>query len=349
MNPRRLVRLLFPAVAFLGVAFVPLRAVGETHDRSSLPAARAVPTLDAQLVWIAPGTFTMGSPETEAGHRPDETPQTQVTLTKGFWLAALEVTHGQWKKIMHTDVREQARLGLESDEKFLIGRKEKIPVRDFFDWKKGDDPGQLIGNLDDNIAMLWVSWNEAVEFCRKLTAMERAAGRVPEGYEYRLPTEAEWEYACRAGTTGATYAGDMVLKDDRSAPVLDDIAVYAANCSVDYVGHRIGTPAWPDKKWGYERGGPKAVGSKRPNAWGLYDMLGSAAEWCYDWSGPLPGGHVTDPVGPPTGEFHVRKGGSWSSLATQTRAAYRNWHEPTYRWINLGFRVALAPVLPPRT
>jgi formylglycine-generating enzyme required for sulfatase activity len=307
---------------------------------------RAVPTLDAQFVWIAPGSFSMGSPASEPGHRDDETPQTEVTLTKGFWLAALEVTHGQWKRMMGTDVLEQARRGLNNDETFLIGRKEKIPVRDFFSWKKGDDPGQLIGNTDDNLAMIWVSWNEAIEFCRKVTALERAADRVPAGYEYRLPTEAEWEYACRAGTRGATYAGDMVLKDDRSAPVLDDIAVYAANCSVGYTGHRIGTPAWPDKKWGYERGGPQAVGSKRPNAWGLYDMLGGAAEWCMDWNGPLPGGRVSDPIGPPTGEYHVRKGGSWSSLATQTRAAYRNWHEPTYRWINLGFRVALAPVLP---
>jgi formylglycine-generating enzyme required for sulfatase activity len=74
-------------------------------------------------------------------------------------------------------------------------------------------------------------------------------------------------------------------------------------------------------------------------------MLGNAAEWCVDWNGPHPGGHVIDPVGPSTGQYHVRKGGSWSSLATQTRAGYRNWHEPTYRWMNLGFRVALAPSL----
>src|SRR5258708_206606 len=79
---------------------------------------RPVPTLGAQLVWITPGAFTMGSPATEAGHRPDETPQTEVTLTRGFWLAAIEVTHGQWKKLMGTDVLEQARRGLENDDKF---------------------------------------------------------------------------------------------------------------------------------------------------------------------------------------------------------------------------------------
>ncbi|MDB6128189.1 MAG: pkn1 4, partial [Verrucomicrobia bacterium] len=106
-----------------------------TAAASSAPnvdPTRALPTLDAQLHWIAPGSFSMGSPANEAGHRDDETPQTDVTLTKGFWLATLEVTHGQWKKIMGTDVLEQARLGLNNDETFLIGRKEKIPVRDFF-------------------------------------------------------------------------------------------------------------------------------------------------------------------------------------------------------------------------
>ena len=342
MNPRFLQHVGLVITIALSAATLPA-------STTTAAPSRPIPTLDAQLRWIEPGKFLMGSPANEAGHRDDETPQTDVTLTKGFWLATLEVTHGQWKKIMGTDVLEQARLGLNNDETFLIGRKEKIPVRDFFSWKKSDDPGELIGNTDDNLAMIWVSWNEATEFCRRITALERAAGRVPDGYEYRLPTEAEWEYACRAGTTTATYAGDMVLKKDRSAPVLDAIAVYAANCSVGYSGHPIGTPAWPDKKWPYPRGGLQPVGSKLPNAWGLYDMLGGSAEWCMDWSGPLHGGHVVDPVGPPTGEYHVRKGGSWSSLATQTRAAYRNWHEPTYRWINLGFRVALAPVLPAKS
>lgn len=307
---------------------------------------RVIPTLGEPLVWVAPGTFTMGSPRSEAGHRPDETPQTEVTISKGYWLAQYEVTQGQWRKLMGTDQLEQARRALNDDRLYWIGRKEYIHLRHFFGWKKGDDPRQLIGNIGDNLPMIWVSWNEAVEFCRRLNARERAAGRVPDGYEYRLPTEAEWEYACRAGTRGATYAGRMVLLPDRSAPVLDPIAWYAANAAHDYSGHTIGTLTWPGKKWGYARGGPHPVGTKQPNPWGLYDMLGGVAEWCVDWNGPLPGGHVYDPAGPPTGKFHVRKGGSWSSLATQTRAAYRNWHEPTYRWVNLGFRVALAPRLP---
>jgi formylglycine-generating enzyme required for sulfatase activity len=175
------------------------------EEAAAAPAAREVPTLDARLVWIAPGSFTMGSPKTETGHRDDETPQTEVTLTTGFWFSTLEVTHGQWKKMMGTDVLEQARRALNSDETFLIGRKEKIPVRDFFRWKKGDDPGQLIGNRDDNLPMIWVSWNEAMEFCRKLNALEGAAGRIPAGYEYRLPTEAEWEYAARGGLEGKAF------------------------------------------------------------------------------------------------------------------------------------------------
>ncbi len=307
---------------------------------------RTTPELPGtEFLWIAPGTFTMGSPEAEPGHRPDESPQTEVTLSQGFWLGRILVTHVQWKRQMGTDVLQQARLALDDDTPYFIGRKEYIPLREFFGLKKGDDSGQLVGNQDDDLPMVWVSWNEATAFCRKLNAREKAAGRLPTGYEYRLPTEAEWEYACRAGTTGATYAGGMVLRPDGTAPVLDAISWYAGNSSQHYVGHTVGTAVWPDKKWHYPRSGPHPVATKDPNPWGLYDMLGNAAEWCVDWNGPHPGGHVIDPVGPSTGQYHVRKGGSWSSLATQTRAGYRNWHEPTYRWMNLGFRVALAPSL----
>lgn len=328
------------------LAFIPILLRADVAAASARPS-RFVPTLESRLIRIGPGTFTMGTPPNEAGHRPDESPRTTVTLTRGYWLGQFEITVGQWRRLMGTTLEDQARLALNDDTRYFIGRKVYIPLRSFFGWSKGDDPGQLIGNRDDDLPMIWVSWNEASAFCRKVDAAERAAGRVPAGYVFRLPTEAEWEYACRAGTTAATYAGAMVLRKDRSAPVLDPIAWYAGNSGQDYSGHRIGTASWPGKKWPYLPGGPHPVGTKAPNAWGLYDMLGNAAEWCNDWNGPLPGGHVYDPTGPSTGLYHVRKGGSWSSLATQTRAGYRNWHEPTYRWVNLGFRIALAPALPP--
>jgi formylglycine-generating enzyme required for sulfatase activity len=154
-----------------------------------------------------------------------------------------------------------------------------------------------------------VSWEEAVEFCRKLTNRERAAGRLPAGYAYTLPTEAQWEYACRAGTTGA-YAGEL-----------------------DGMG-------WYARKGGSTTNG---VGQKRANAWGLYDMHGNVSEWCSDWYRDYPSGSVTDPAGASSGFVRVCRGGSWSYPAASARSAVRSGHPPGYRGSFLGFRVALTP------
>jgi len=322
---------------------------GAAPPASAAPAeARTVPGLGIALVRIAPGSFVMGSPADEVGHRPNEGPQTRVALTRGFWLGRFELTQGQWRQLMGTTVVEQARRALLDDTPILIGGRRKKPVRDFFGLQKSDDVMHLVGNVDDDLPIIWVSWNEAMDFCRQLTEREGKAGRLPPGYEYRLPTEAEWEYAARAGTTGATYAGPIASPAYVDAPALDPIAWYAGNSAADYQGHAIDTAEWPDQKAGLPgRAGPRKVGQKRPNAWGLYDMLGNAAEWCLDWNGPLPGGSVTDWRGPASGTAHVRRGGGWSSFAPHSRVAFRQWHEPGYRFINLGFRIALAPRLGP--
>jgi formylglycine-generating enzyme required for sulfatase activity len=307
---------------------------------------RVVPGIGLKLAPIAPGTFVMGSPETEVGHRPNESPQTRVTITRAYWLGCYEVTQGQWKALMGTTVFDQARLAQMDDTPILIAGKKHMMVRDFFGVKKTDDTMRLVGNMDDNLPIIWVSWDEAAAFCRKLTAIERTAGRLPEGYEFRLPTEAEWEYAGRAGATGATYEGEIATTANVASPALDPIAWYAANAAEGYTGHAINTEEWPDQKDGLAgKAGPREVGTKRPNAWGLYDILGNAAEWCLDFDGKYPGGSVVDWMGPPAGSFHVRRGGGWSSFAQHTRLAYRNWHEAAYRFINLGFRVALAPAV----
>ena len=148
-----------------------------------------------------------------------------------------------------------------------------------------------------------------MEYCRKLTERERVAGRLPDGYAYTLPTEAQWEYACRAGTTGA-YAGD-----------LDAMGWYDSNSNKT----------------------TQAVGQKRANGWGLYDMHGNLWEWCLDWWEYYSSGSVTDPDGPNSGTFRVYRGGSWGDTAQGARSANRDWGAPDFRVTNLGFRLALAP------
>ena len=224
------------------------------------------------LVWIAPGTFTMGSPPTEVGRNANEGPQTQVALTKGFWLGKYLVTQGQYQAVMGSNPSYFKALG------------KDVPVEQ-------------------------VSWNDAMMFCQKLTAQEQAAGRLPAGYAFTLPTEAQWEYACRAGTTGP-YAGN-----------LDAMGWYAQNSN---------NKTHP-------------VGSKQPNAWGLYDMHGNVWEWCTDWFGPDPGGSVVDPLGPASGAVRVIRGGCWLHDAASCRSAFRFGGEPGNRGHALGFRLALSP------
>ena len=157
-----------------------------------------------------------------------------------------------------------------------------------------------------------VTWEDAVEFCRRLSELpaEKAAGNV-----YRLPTEAEWEYACRAGTTTKFSFGD-------NESGLGDYA------------------------WYYDNSGRNThpVGGKLPNAWGLYDMYGNVWEWCQDWEEDYPIGSVTDPSGATSGSYRVVRGGSWGRTAEFCRSAYRDWDYPSYRsYRYYGFRVCLSP------
>ena len=233
--------------------------------------AWAVPDLNLEMVYIQSGTFTMGSPNSGNGRVARESPQTWVTLTKGYWLGKTEVTQGQWEALMG------------SNPSFFKG--EDRPVEQ-------------------------VSWSEAMEFCGKLTERERTAGRLPKGYAYTLPTEAQWEYACRAVTTG-DYAGN-----------LDEMAWYIRNSS---------NTTHP-------------VRQKRANAWGLYDIHGNVSEWCRDWYGSYPGGSVRDPMGPSSGTLRVCRGGSWVNIAQDCRSASRDWDDPSRSVSILGFRLALSSV-----
>ena len=227
---------------------------------------------------IQPGTFLMGSPENEAGRYSYEGPQHEVTLSRAFWLGRYPVTQQEYEKVM------------------------------------GNNPSMFKG---ENRPVEQVSWVEATEFCRKLTEQTRGEGSLPAGYEYRLPTEAEWEYCCRAGGTSAYCYGDDEAR-------LADYAWYERN----------------SKKETHE------VGLKKANSWGLHDMHGNVWEWCLDaeeWSARYKDKEsVVDPLSD-SGLERVIRGGSWFDTGRFCRSAYRYASEPAFRGGYLGFRVCLAP------
>ena len=237
--------------------------------------SQSVNSIGMELIEIPAGKFTMGSPAGEKYHL-DREAQIAVTLTKPFWLGKTEVTQGQWQRVMGTE-----------------------PWKDLH-----------LVTADKDCAATRVDWDDATAFCQKLTDLERKAGKLPAGESYRLPTEAEWEYACRAGTTTAFSFGD---------------------------DSKLSSQAW----WGPVDSKDESfhkVGSKKPNPWGLYDMHGNVGEWCSDWYGEkLPGG--TNPVGPEGGDARVLRGGS-GFLPEFGRSAGRNFYVPSRLLYNLGFRVA---------
>ncbi|MCY4597858.1 MAG: SUMF1/EgtB/PvdO family nonheme iron enzyme [Bryobacterales bacterium] len=196
----------------------------------------------------------------------------------------------------------------------------------------GENPSAS-ANCGSDCPVERVSWEDVQEYIRKLNTRERGGG-----YSYRLPTEAEWEYAARAGTRTDTPAGDLRILGHNNAPLLDEIAWYGGNSGVSYAGG-VDCSGWAETQYSLSRCGPQPVGRKAPNAWGLHDMLGNVYEWVQDWRGDYPGGSVTDPAGPATGSYRVARGGGWSSIARYCRSAYRRIVAPGFRSNHLGFRL----------
>lgn len=254
---------------------------------------------------IPAGSFAMGTAADSPRFQRDEGPLTVVEFTRPYWLGQTEVTQEQWEA-----------MGF-AHKSYHSGKD--LPVTN-------------------------ITWEQAMEFCRKLTKRERAAGRLPDGYAYTLPTEAQWEYACRAGTSTVTYGGDLTVRGENDAPELDAVSWYAGNSSQFYNGRGWNTAAWPQKQYPGGTAGIRRVAGKKPNAWGFYDMIGNVMEWTGDWYAGYATGSVTDPAGPPSGEVRVYRGGAWNSSAIWCRAANRAGSEPGIRHVNLGFRPALIPV-----
>ena len=233
-----------------------------------------------EMIKIEGGTFTMGSPANEQGRTSSEGPQHQVTVGS-FFMSKFPVTQAEYQEIM------------------------------------GKNPSHFIGPAQP---VEQVNWFEAVEYCNKRSekegltpAYDISRGAVTwnrDANGYRLPTEAEWEYACRAGTQ----------------------TPFCGGTSADEVGWHVGNSQ--------TRTHP--VGEKQPNAWGLYDMHGNVLEWCWDWFGGYSSEANNNPIGPASGTSRVYRGGCWSFQAYQTRSAYRFGNNPNMRSFIIGFRVVRA-------
>ncbi len=260
-------------------------------------------TIGMKFRLIPNGTFMMGS-KTSEKHSGDDETEHKVTISQPFYLGIYEVTQGQYLSVIGENPSsfqgESAESRVPSKKDPQTGRiieKEKVIPKD-----TSMHPVEEVG------------WNEAFEFCKRLSALpaEQKAGRT-----YRLPREAEWEYACRAGTEATYFFGDNP----------DSLAVYAwceENSRSEY-----GTNPWQ----------PQSVGTRKPNPWGLYDMLGNVEEWCMDWYGEYPAEPVTDPSGPAGGDGRVVRGGRFIDNYQTMRCARRGYGELARS--SCGFRVVM--------
>ena len=243
--------------------------------------------ISLEMVLIPAGTFMMGSPASEKGRDKDET-QHEVTLKKPYYMGKCAVTQGQWEAVMKRHSLLEAWL-----PRFL---------------RSGMYPRS---NENLNLPVTYVSWEDCQEFIKKLNA--KTAGG------YRLPTEAEWEYACRAGTTTAFFYGDKITTQDANYNWrMESLCDVAQGATL------------------------KEVGSYKPNNFGLYDMHGNVSEWCEDWYEHFSRDAVTDPKGPARGEYRVLRGGSFYSWELGTRCSARGRWTPSDRegiW-TCGFRLA---------
>lgn len=270
------------AIGRVATAEQPAAFVGERAGEQRAAAG-------IKLCWCPPGTFRMGSPESEPDRRPDEGP-VEVRLTKGFWMGKHEVTQGQWKRIV------------------------------------GDFPRELKIGVGDDFPMHSINYAEIAGFCRKATERGRDAGEVPRGWVFHLPTEAQWEYACRAGTTTATAFGERLSSKE-----------------ANFGGQPYnGGEAGPSLK----RAAP--VGRYPGNAWGLTDMHGNIFEWCRDWyHQKLPGGDDPD-LSDTKGTINrdgtysrARRGGAFTDDGKYCRSVLRLRYEPERTSDHIGFRVAI--------
>jgi formylglycine-generating enzyme required for sulfatase activity len=279
--------LLLPALALPALLAPPGALDGAPAPTGA--AKKLTNSIGMKLVRIPAGKFTMGAAAEGTPFVP-EGPRHEVEITRPFYMGVYEVTQQEYEKVMGSNPSQFRAGGMHA------GAVSGLDTRRF-----------PVENVD---------WNDAVKFCQKLSALPREKGARRA---YRLPTEAEWEYACRAGTTTPFAFGKTMSTEQ-------------ANCS----GNFKGGPA------GKRMGRAAQVGSYKPNAWGLYDMHGNVWEWTADWYGPYPAGKgvIKDPKGADKGSQRVFRGGSWTNDANYCRSAVRYPAGPAAKNYLIGFRVA---------
>jgi len=243
--------------------------------------------LKMKFVWCPPGSFTMGSARFDTNALSSER-QVAVRLTTGFWMGKYEATQGEWRRVMQSKP-----------------------------WDR--EPGARDA---EHLPATFITWHDAEQFCKQLTADEHRARRLPGEWAYTLPTDAEWEYACRAGTTTPFWFGDSPAK-------LSDFAWFDSQLHDRHALAKTGNVS-----------SVHPVGIKSPNPWGLFDMYGNAWEWCRDiYVDAAPGGK--NPSVSAGGSGRVFRGGSWKMSGRFCRSAFRNGSNPDTATDDLGFRVVL--------
>jgi formylglycine-generating enzyme required for sulfatase activity len=291
-----MIRRSFLALGASALAGAAARVIAVQERFSGRRAGDERELMGIRFCWCPPGRFVMGSPPREPERRPGED-QVAVNLTRGFWMAKYESTQGQWLRVL------------------------------------ASLPGQLTAELPAgaDYPVGNVNFGEAEAYCAALTGRALQAGVMPGGWEFRLPTEAQWEYACRAGTTTATAFGDSL-----------------GSSQANFRGRPYnGAEAGPSLNRAAR------VGSYRANAWGLHDMHGNTFEWCRDWyHARLPGGtdpdlHTTRAAATANRDgsvSRVRRGGCWADDGWACRSAFRTRFEPERRYDHIGFRIVTVHV-----
>ena len=327
-----------PSVATdLSVLITPFNAQQAQEKRDawarhlSIDSQITLRSLDMEMVLIPAGQFAMGSPETPeelqkafpyltdewlAGERPVH----RVTISQPFYMAKYEVTVGQFRKfVAETGYRSDAENNGQGGWGFAGDHGWPWQKRPDFNWQSCGMPQR------DDFPVMNMSWQDATAFCEWISRKE--------GKKFRLPTEAEFEYACRAGTTTRYYNGDDPEQLTKIANVWDATVLKQVSTSQNTLASSDG--------WAFAA----PVGQFAPNNFGLYDMLGNANEWCFDWYDEhyYSNSPDTDPMGPGAGTARVIRGGGWGLFAGSCRSADRHFESPAYCDGDLGFRVVYVP------